>query len=398
MKKGRMERSSLALLLCAAMVLLCLVPLSACGGHDVESGAGESDYPVTINEVTLSAEPEGVAVLSPNLADVVLALRYEVALKARSEDCTQSELAILPVAGLEDPQAIRASGATLVLTEDTPTEEQKKAAADAGLAILVLSPATNREDLTRLYTQVGSAVKGAATGYRQGEKIAKNILMTIDDVRRVIPQSDVVVTVCFLLDDHGGAVTGDSFAGRLIESLGFVNAANDGAGNQVEPSVIANAGPSYLFCPTGMKDAIAASDAFKDLEAVQQGRIFEIDPHLLQWQGGSITQGITKIVGSIYPELLSEPSGGSASSQSAASPGDGAATALKPGDENEEVKKLQLRLQELGYLFVNPTGLYGEGTEQSVKDFQLLNGLEVTGIADEKTMELLYSDAAKPRT
>ena len=44
------------------------------------------------------------------------------------------------------------------------------------------------------------------------------------------------------------------------------------------------------------------------------------------------------------------------------------------------------------------SGLYGEGTEQSVKDFQLLNGLEVTGIADEQTLELLYSDAAKPRT
>ena len=71
---------------------------------------------------------------------------------------------------------------------------------------------------------------------------------------------------------------------------------------------------------------------------------------------------------------------------------------MKPGDENETVKNLQLRLQELGYLFVSPTGLYGEGTEQSVKDFQLLNGLEVTGIADEQTLELLYSDAAKPRT
>lgn len=398
MKKRRIGRSSLPLFLCAVMMLLCLVPLAACGGHDVESGAGQSDYPVTINEVTLSAEPEGVAVLSPNLADVVLALRYEVSLKARSEDCTQSDLAILPTVSLEDPQAIRDSGATLVLTEEAPTEEQKKAAADAGLTILVLSPATNREDLTRLYTQVGSAFKGAATGYHQGEKIAKNILMTIDDVRRVIPESDVVVTVCFLLDDQGGAITGDCFAGKLIESLGFANAANDGAGNQVELSVIANASPSYLFCPTGMKDTIAAAEAFKDLEAVQQGRIFEIDPHLLQWQGNSITQGITEIVGSIYPELLSDSSGSSAASQPPESSGAAATTELKPGDENETVKNLQLRLQELGYLFVSPTGLYGEGTEQSVKDFQLLNGLEVTGIADEQTLELLYSDAAKPRT
>lgn len=179
-----------------------------------------------------------------------------------------------------------------------------------------------------------------------------------------------------------GAVTGDCFAGKLIESLGFANAANDGAGNQVELSVIANASPSYLFCPTGMKDTIAAAEAFKDLEAVQQGRIFEIDPHLLQWQGNSITQGITEIVGSIYPELLSEPGVSSDASQPPESSGAAAATELKPGDENETVKNLQLRLQELGYLFVSPTGLYGEGTEQSVKDFQLLNWLGGHRLAD----------------
>ena len=46
---------------------------------------------------------------------------------------------------------------------------------------------------------------------------------------------------------------------------------------------------------------------------------------------------------------------------------------------------------------MNPTGLYAEGTEQSVKDFQLLNGMLVTGVADEETLALLFSDEAKPR-
>ena len=78
----------------------------------------------------------------------------------------------------------------------------------------------------------------------------------------------------FLLDDQGGAVTGDSFAGKLIESLGFANAANDGTGNQVELSVIANAGPSYLFCPTGMKDTIAAAEAFQGPRGSSAGTDF----------------------------------------------------------------------------------------------------------------------------
>lgn len=395
MNTGKITRSLLSLFLCAAMLLLCLLPLAGCGSHDVQSGVGESDYPVTINDVTLNAEPEGIAVLSPNLADVILALRYEVALKMRSEDCTQSELSILPTGNLEDPQAIRDAGVSLVLVDNELPADQKQAASDAGLTVLAIPPATSREDLTRLYTQVGSAVKGASTGYQQGEKMAKNILMTIDDVQRLIPQNDIVVTVCFLLDDKGSVITGDSFAGKLIESLGFVNAANDGTNNQIDLSVIANANPSYLFCPIGMKDTIVKSDSFKDLEAVKQDHVFEIDPNLLLWQGTSITEGITEIVGSIYPELLDDDTSDATASSSSSSVN---TTELKLGDENDDVKQMQLRLQELGYLFVNPTGLFAEGTEQSVKDFQLLNGLEVTGIADEETLTLLYSDSAKPRT
>lgn len=58
---------------------------------------------------------------------------------------------------------------------------------------------------------------------------------------------------------------------------------------------------------------------------------------------------------------------------------------------------MQNRLKELGYMFVTPTGEFAEGTEQSVKDFQLLNGLVVTGVADPEMLKLLYSANPVPR-
>ncbi|MGN0563272.1 MAG: peptidoglycan-binding protein, partial [Candidatus Heritagella sp.] len=75
-----------ALILSFSLLALCF---SGCSrGGTIENGANEADYPVTVNEVTLSAKPEGVAVLSDNLADVILALGYEIDLKARGEACT----------------------------------------------------------------------------------------------------------------------------------------------------------------------------------------------------------------------------------------------------------------------------------------------------------------------
>ncbi len=70
--------------------------------------------------------------------------------------------------------------------------------------------------------------------------------------------------------------------------------------------------------------------------------------------------------------------------------------ALNPGDSDENVKNLQLRLMQLQY-FENDeaTGYYGSVTTESVKLFQRTNNLVIDGIASAQTLELLYSGSAK---
>ena len=55
---------------------------------------------------------------------------------------------------------------------------------------------------------------------------------------------------------------------------------------------------------------------------------------------------------------------------------------------------MQNRLIELGYLNDEADGYYGANTQTAVQEFQKLNGLQVTGIADPSTQEKLYSDAS----
>ncbi|WP_349948942.1 peptidoglycan-binding protein [Lacrimispora sp. BS-2] len=74
-----------------------------------------------------------------------------------------------------------------------------------------------------------------------------------------------------------------------------------------------------------------------------------------------------------------------------------APTVLKKGDSGEEVRKLQLRLLELGYNCGIGTadGVFGNGTYSSVRDFQRINGLSVDGIAGPNTLAMLYSASPK---
>ncbi len=66
------------------------------------------------------------------------------------------------------------------------------------------------------------------------------------------------------------------------------------------------------------------------------------------------------------------------------------------GDTGSEVTRIQARLQELGYLDTDPTGTFDEATEAAVLAFQGRNSLLKTGMADSKTLEVLFSDSARP--
>lgn len=65
-------------------------------------------------------------------------------------------------------------------------------------------------------------------------------------------------------------------------------------------------------------------------------------------------------------------------------------------DENADIKAVQERLIALNYLSGAADGIFGAGTESALKSFQELNGLEVTGIADENTLAALENAQAVP--
>ncbi len=67
---------------------------------------------------------------------------------------------------------------------------------------------------------------------------------------------------------------------------------------------------------------------------------------------------------------------------------------LESGDSGEEVKKLQKRLIELGYLTGSADGKFGSGTKEAVKAFQAAVGIKQNGEANAQTQKELYADTA----
>ena len=63
---------------------------------------------------------------------------------------------------------------------------------------------------------------------------------------------------------------------------------------------------------------------------------------------------------------------------------------LKKGDNGEKVRVLQSKLISKGYLSGSADGNFGGMTETAIKEFQMANGLEVTGIADNAMQQILF--------
>ena len=100
-----------------------------------------------------------------------------------------------------------------------------------------------------------------------------------------------------------------------------------------------------------------------------------------------VNNGTQQGTASITPQIII--------STNTATPAASSSSTLKKGSTGDDVKKMQNRLKELGYLKGSADGDFGDATETAVKNFQANNGLEVDGKAGSATLNKLYSSSAR---
>ncbi len=394
-------------------ICLCAMCMAGCSNvGDLVSGTPVGEFPVEVTGVTINAKPQRVVVLSPSLADVVLALDCETQLLAGSGTCTQEALGKLQKVDAGDSSAIGALNPDLVLL-DPGCSGVEQALRSAGLTVLNIAPAVNREDFERLYAQVSSALNGGGPGYDQGIECAQSVFRTLDDINRLIPQKDTVTTGCYLYDLEGSAVTGDMLGTTIMTYSGVTNIFSSLSGGQYGEDDLRVSNPSVIFCRPGLSEELKSDSRYSNLLAVREGKIIELEPSVMEWQGRTVVQAALEISGGAYPELLEESSIGEntdptskiednvSSALASEAPQSGSSAPeyeqLNPDDQSEDVYKMQERLEELGFLDAEYDGYYGDHTTECIKEFQRVNGLEQTGVADVDTLKRLYSTLAKDK-
>lgn len=187
-------------------------------------------------------------------------------------------------------------------------------------------------------------------------------------------QSDGILTMTTLLETDAGAFDPLLPAEPSINDALFVDALE---------SIQENIGNAVTM------DALAIAQPAADSEASSAARWQLINSSIDMLKSAATTTDLQAIIGGTKITIqTATPS---------PTPVPVTYTTLTRGDESEEVLRMQNRLWELGFLQDDRDGNFGGNTYTAVKAFQQSAGLDVTGIADSKTLTVLYSDDA-PRT
>ena len=394
----------IAAVITSAALLLSATSCSMIVKNDEE----QFDYPVTVGNLIIDEAPQNVAVISANLADVVLACAYEGKLAARGDACDQGALEILPSVGTAealDFHELEDLGIDLILADTTFDEETQEHLDKLGIASLIMKPADDIDSLSKLYSNVSASLAGGYTGKMQAMTVFEELKSTLEIIKSNASSDNIVATTCYIYDiteDECTVAYGGDFANQLFEyaSLTNITAADDDGIVGIDTLLKGN--PDSIFCDKGVYEKLSKNKDLKSLRALTKGTVYELPKRYLEMQGETCIRTadfIATKTHSGYTQTQQWPDELTEEKKTEYIP------PFEPqidiyytvGESYEPIKAIEERLIGLGYMEGKADTTFGDDTADAISAFQSANGLSVTGIADYATLKLLLSSDAKSR-
>lgn len=412
--------------ICALLLLCTLIFTVGCN-------SGDSSYPITIGNTTFDSKPEKVAVLSPNVADIVCQLGMEKDITFISSDVITDSIKDKKTCGTAiepDTKKIIDSDIEVVLADDKMSDGAIKTLEDNDVKVVQFHYGNTGEDILTTYTSVGAILNGE-TGKAQGNKAYTKLMNTLKSYKAEFSKKHSKDKLLFL-EGTGPyvSVIKESWYGKLLAFTGTDVVTKDVNNSTYDVSMIEKLNPNYLVCSKETYDSLKNKDNLKKCDFNKTNGHIIIEKDKLKLQGKTAIENVEKILQTIdkstFEKIKSAPTttvekttkGTTSTTVSKATTTvptttkpkekyplqskykvkftDSAIKTMTLQSQNDYNKAMQERLTDLGYLASgNATGYFGDMTKTALKTFQKNNGLSATGTVDSKTLQVMFSSSAK---
>ena len=276
-------------------------------------GNGES-FHVTITDTTgaeieLIKKPERIISLAPNITEILAALGLEDKMVGRTTYCNYpSSITALPEVGdayTPNIEMIVDLNPDLVIGATHVSKEMINKLREVGVKVVFLDESINFEDtyslIEKIGTLTGTEEKATEVVSRMKEKVA-SVEAEVKALNLTQPPK------VYFANDIGEidyCATGDTFIGEMLRLAGATNIAEEMTHWSISKEQIAEGDPDLIIVPSdsNIAEKIGSTAFYKDLRAVKEGKVFEIDGDSISRQSPRVADALVELAHIIHPEL-----------------------------------------------------------------------------------------------
>lgn len=303
--------------------------LAACGGNNkpeqTANNEQETDasFPVTItdaldNEVTLEAKPERIVSLIPSNTETLFALGLNEEIVGVSDYDNYPEEAMEKekVGGMEfnieqiislEPDVVFAHASSAHNSEEGLNQLR-----DANIQVIVVNEASSFADAYRSIDMIATVTGTKDKGDDMIEMLKAKVTEIEEKVKGIQPEDEVNVWVEVEAAPSLYTTGKNTFIDEMLTIIRANNVARDQEGwiqfteedaVKLNPDVIVTTYGDYV---ENSKEQILAREAWSDVPAVKNERVYDVNADLLSRPGPRLAEGIEELAKVIYPEIFAK--------------------------------------------------------------------------------------------
>lgn len=270
-------------------------------------------YPLTIEDsfgsvVVLEKKPERIVSVAPSITETIFALEAEDLLVGRTDYCDYPvETAdVESIGSLKEPniEKIVELEADLVIASTHFSEDVYEKLSELDIQVIVLNPNDSFEGVFGVIEALGEITDENSTAAHIVEGMKASILEVTEKVKGLEAPSVYYVVGYGEFGDYTAG--GDTFISEMIGMANGRNIADDVEGWSYSIEKIVEHDPDLLIVSEyyDAKSGVMEANGYKDLRAVKEGNVFEIDNNLIDRQGPRLAEGFNALARLIHPDAF----------------------------------------------------------------------------------------------
>lgn len=260
-------------------------------------------------KIDFEETPARVISTAPGITEIIYMLGKGDLLVGRTDYCDYPEEAasVQSIGGLENPniEKIVELNPDVVIASTHFRKEDAEALDELGIKLVVFTSEQSFEGTYSVISAVGSLLDAED---KAREHIAK-MKADVEYVKSIVTKASQKPKVYYVIGfgQYGDYTAGgDTFIGKMLEMAGGANIASELSGWAYSFEKIVEHNPDIIICSKfwGTGSELEMTDGYRDLDAVRNGSVYEIDNNMIDRQGPRLAEALVMLAGIFHPELF----------------------------------------------------------------------------------------------